>query len=458
MRSLARRLVHGSLWSLAARLLSIGATMLGTVLLTRYLSTVEMGIFFLAISLVNVAKKVGQYGLMRVAVRRISEALALYGHSHAARVGRDLMAFGLLFMLFTSLLMWLFVLPALPQLIDMTSRIAELKDYVIVWAAALVVLSLSTSVLRGFHEDRAASLVGTALAPVLVALGYLFVFYIPNGDNLKTVLVLTAIMHVIAAILAFTLLRRPLNNPVHIQQQGWKDFMSGATPFWINSVTMFVLSSAGLWVLGVYHTESDVAIYGAAMKLIAVAVGMVNIVQPILQPAISDAYARKDYIRMGRALRTSGLVTGLPTILICIILIAFPGLLMEQIFGAPYREGAAVLAALSAGYLIVAFIGMPGIALDMTDGQKQYMFATLATSTATLVVILLIITDHGPFWLAVVVSAGLVFQRLVFWAMLRRHVQVRSDLFAARFGDLKLAIDYVVQILLRRGSRRDDRP
>jgi O-antigen/teichoic acid export membrane protein len=406
MRPLAHRLVHGTLWPLAARVVGIGGALLGTVLLTRFLSTAEMGIFFLAASVMQVTRRIGQYGLLRVAVRRISESLALQDRTHAARVGRDLTVFGILFILVTSLLMWLFVFPVLPFFIGMMARIAELKDYIVVWAAAMVIIGLSSAVLCGFHDNRAASLVGVALAPVLATVGYLFMFFISTGDNLKTAIVLTAVTHAIAAIVAPALLRKPLRNSIPTHLQGWNEIMSGATPFWINSVPLLLLSSAGLWVLGAYYAESDVAIYGAAMKLIAVSVGMIGIVQPVLQPVISDSYARNDHLQLGRTLRAAGLVTGLPTILVCVTFMVFPGFWMELVFGPVYREGADVLIALSAGYLAAAFIGLPGIALEMTDAQKQFMFATLATGTITLAAILLFTADFGRLWLAVVVFGG----------------------------------------------------
>jgi len=456
-RPLAQRLVHGTLWSFISRVWDIGATFVGTVLLARYLSKADMGTFFLAASAVQVAKRIGQYGLLRVTVRRVSEALALKDRAHAARVGRDVMTFGLWFMTGTFLLIWLFVLPWLPTLVSLAAPIAEMKHYILLWAAAMVVVSLASAVNRGFHDYATSSLVGTALEPTLITAGYLLLFFFTTAHTLSVVVPVTAMMEVLAAIIALGFLLRPLRDPVRSVQQDWKQLMSGATPFWINSVALLLLSSAGLWVLGAYHSGNDVAIYGAAMKLIAAAIGMTGIVQPVLQPAISDSYARKDYVRLGRALRAAGLVTGLPTILICLTFIVLPGLWMEIVFGPAYRDGAGVLVALSVGYLIAAFIGLPGVALDMTDAQKKYMFATLGTGGVTLAAIFLVAPGYGAFWMAIVVSAGLVLQRIVFWAMLRQHAQVRSDLFLAKPGDLQSAATLVIQMIRRRAGREKEK-
>jgi O-antigen/teichoic acid export membrane protein len=177
---------------------------------------------------------------------------------------------------------------------------------------------------------------------------------------------------------------------------------------------------------------------------------MIGIIQPVLQPAISDSYVRKDYDRLGRALRTAGMATGLPTILICASFVVFPELWMELIFGPAYRDGAPVLAVLGCGYIVAALIGMPGVALDMTDAQKQFMIATLATGTLTMIGIFAVTERFGAYWLAVVVAVGLVIQRLVFWQMLRHHLHVRSDLLAANLDDLRLGLKLVLDITLRR--------
>src|SRR6266542_6926934 len=84
--SIRGRLVRGSAWVLAGRILSIVSGVAVNLLLSRILTPAELGDYFLAFTIVLFASTLAQLGMDRTIVRLVAEAIGIrqYGRAGAA--------------------------------------------------------------------------------------------------------------------------------------------------------------------------------------------------------------------------------------------------------------------------------------------------------------------------------------------------------------------------------------
>jgi len=73
-QSIKRRLVTGSIYAFGGQLVSTIAALAGTALLARILSPHNLGIYFIAFSVVSLLSVASQFGLGRTVVRTVAEA------------------------------------------------------------------------------------------------------------------------------------------------------------------------------------------------------------------------------------------------------------------------------------------------------------------------------------------------------------------------------------------------
>jgi hypothetical protein len=193
------------------------------------------------------------------------------------------------------------------------------------WIAIAVVQEITAETFRGFHDIRLATLLGGlatggksgGLIMRVVLLGILGLLWVRSEQtSLATVMLVCIGSGSVSMVLALWLLYGKISSlgPSESAQEeepvSAKEVLEDAIPFLAIALTSFVLLSAGIWILGFFHEE--VAVYGAASRLVTFVAMPLLIVNLVLPPNVAEMYAQARTGRLERTLRTFSTLAGVP--------------------------------------------------------------------------------------------------------------------------------------------------
>ena len=210
-----------------------------------------------------------------------------------------------------------------------------------------------------------------------------------------------------------------------------------SSPLWITSLILFTLTQADLWIAGIYLPQQQVAVYGAAFRLVLLVAVPLQIVNMVVAPLIAELYTQGKREELERSLRVAATVTGIPSFLTLVAFMLFGKPILGLVFGGYYREGALILALLSVGQLVNVWTGSCVQTLMMTGNQAPVMNATIATG-------LLIITGalwaghiYGAVGIAGAVATGKAFQNILMLFYARKRTGIWTHITFSSSGGIR---------------------
>jgi O-antigen/teichoic acid export membrane protein len=299
---LRRRLLSGSAWASGGR---IGGAMVGivtTMLLERMLSPAEFGAYFLALSIVSLGAVVGALGLPKTVVGLVAENMGLNRSDRARGAIRTVLGLGVLGALGVGLA-YLLVGKLVGNFFDSPALVA-LTGLMASWIAISVAQEITAETFRGFHDIRLATLLGgqatggksSGLIMRVLLLGILALLLVKDGQvDLATVMLVSIGSGSVSVLLSLWLLHgkvSSLGSSEGAQEKeepvSAKEVLDDAIPFLAIALTSFVLLSADIWILGALGSLEEVAIYGAASKLVTFVAMPLLIVNLVLPPIVAE--------------------------------------------------------------------------------------------------------------------------------------------------------------------------
>lgn len=424
--SLKRRLVSGGAWTLGNRLLVTLTQLISLALLARLLSLEDMGVYFLIANLVAVIAVVSQLGLTQTLVRLVADALArnLPGRARAAIV--NILLMGMISALATGLLLQFGVGQWLARSVFHSQTMAAVILWTALWAVVQALQRFLDEAFRGLHDLRLASIFGGIVTGILTVIFYAML-WVGGKADLESVLILNVVAFVISVLLAGAVLAakiRPLRGEGELAV---KEIIAISWPLFFASLTNILLLRADLWILGMYRPEHEVAMYGAAARIITVMTIPLSMASAILSPMIAELHAQGQKDRLEKVLRAVATLGGLPAVIVILlfIFVGQPGL--ELIYGnALYREGWPVLVLLGLGQLVNIWSGVCAQLMMMTGHQKAVMVIALGTSALAILGAVLAVRPFGMVGVAFAFAAGIALQNIIMVVHSYRVLGVRS--------------------------------
>jgi O-antigen/teichoic acid export membrane protein len=412
-----------------------------TSVLTRLLTSTEVGDYLLAFSIISVGAVIGSLGLPKTVLRFVAESMTLGQPGRARRAIYTALGLGVLGALCISLAYlfivgdlvskYLFHSPALVAVIGLTAG----------WMAISALQEILAEAFRGFHDIRMATLFGglatggksAGLIMRVMLLACLVVIWATSGQtDLRTVMLVSVGSGAASSLLAALFLRkrissldaRGIENPVSA-----KETLRDAFPILLISLTSFILlSAADLWILGCFGSKDDVAVYGVASRLVAFISMPLLLTNLVLPPIIAEMYAQGRTSQLERTLRSFSTLSGVPSLLFLIVFMLLGGPILGLVYGAKLfppgslaiHEGAIVLVLLSAGKLAAVWAGSCGAVLQFTGHQGSMLRINLLTSPLFVIGALLLVRDYGPIGVASMTAAITVLQNAALVLVARR--------------------------------------
>ena len=440
-KGLKRRLLAGMAWVLAGRTVGVMVSLMVSALLARMLSPSDLGIYFLVFSLVSTAAVVAQLGLNRAVVPLVAGALAVGNVRRAkgAAVGAmrlgALGALGIALILSTGAGRWL-VTDVLQ-----TPSLAPLLGYAAAWAMLLALTGLLAEIFRGYHHIAGATLFGGLVANMLTAVPLVGLWWLEPGiKDITLLLQLSLSATGLSVIFAASYLWRGPCSGERIEMVPTREIASTAWSLFITTVFLFILSQAGLWILGKHQSPDEVAVYGAAARLVLLVVMPLVVVNAVVPPLITEMYVKQHRRQLEGLLRTMSAIAGIPALLAVAVLAVAGEPIMQMVYGSQYGVGSMVLAVLALGSIVHIWAGTANIVLMNTGHQATMMVTTAITGIIAVLLALFVVSDYGALGVAVAMAVGGNLQGLALWWVTHRKTGIWTHMGRLRMHHLHSAL------------------
>jgi O-antigen/teichoic acid export membrane protein len=206
------------------------------------------------------------------------------------------------------------------------------------------------------------------------------VWLVQGQTTLATILLLAVGSGIISALLGGWVLYRKV---MYLCLQGVesaqtrlssREMLRVAWPLLGSSLTVVLLSQADVWILGIFRSEEEVAIYGAASRLALPALVLVTwVLYAVLPPLIAEKYATGEMAILERLLRTGATVSAIIAFPVFVAFVLLPGKILGLVYGSLYESGAWILAILSLGHFVNVVTGLHGYVLTMTGYERTQL-------------------------------------------------------------------------------------
>lgn len=404
-----QKILKGSAWVLIGKLLS---TVLGVVVngfLARMMGRDAMGGYFVAFSIVMIGSTVSELGLNKTVVRLVAAGRA------RAKPGavRDAVRLTFLIGMLCALLLGtaLALGPGQRLALDLFNSpiVADAMPFVAGWMVAMVLQTLVAETFRGFKSFLAATLFGGLIVDLFSVCVFGLMWLNGSHPELSQVVLIMLGLTAAAGLVGGALLMGRLSGMRGRGHHDPREVLGISLPLLVVSLSsFFVGTGVDLWVIASFEPTDQVALYGAAAKLMFLVATPFIIISQVVPPIIAQLYEQRRLKELESALRSTATLAGLPAAAVLIFMMVFGSWLLELVYGkAFYAEASTVLVILGFARLFAVATGSCGVALTMTGHQKLMMWITMFSAAFSFGLELLLVR---PFGIVGVATATLIAQ------------------------------------------------
>lgn len=425
--SLKKRLFSGSIWAFIGKLMTSILNVVIAALLVHLLVPEEVGAYFLIFSFVTIAAMIAQLGLNHTVVRLIAESMALNKPGRALKTIRLSLLYSGLASFVVAGLLWLGLAKwIIDNLFNSSVLMNSVIGLTILWVVLTTLQNLVAETFRGFHIIQLATLFSELLRSLLLTLAIFAIWLFYDKSTLEETTLLSVITTGLTVLIAGRFLWKKIKE---LSSEGEKDLsakelLNITWPMWLTNLTFFLLIQADIWVLGIFITPEQVAIYGAVSRLVALVSMPLMIVNAVLPPLIAELYAQNRKRQLEQLLRLAATITSIPTFILLAIFTIFSEPLLELVYGEYYRQGSMMLIFLSLGQFVNVWSGSCGLTLMMTGYQKTMMVISIFCGLMTVAGAIWVVEPYGAIGVAAVAGTGIAIQNFLMLIFVKNKLDI----------------------------------
>ena len=410
---LTQRLFTGIAWTVGAKVVTFVLGLIVSGLLARLLTPDELGIYFLVWSFVTTFVVVSGLGMNQAVIRLVAEGMGTDRPGRARSAIRHAFLSSFLASLFLAVVFFVSVHWVSPADWDMASRnqIALLASIAIIVSTASTLLP---EVFRGFHEIRIAvllsGLAGSAIPAVLLG-----TLWLARAGSLPQVLLVPVIAGGVSILVGSWLLRRTTRGLGRDGELQLREVLIISAPLMVTSLIWTLKDRTAIWILGLFSTQADIAVYGAAERLMLMVVTPLLLVNFVIPPIVAEMYAQGERSQLEKTVRRVVTLASIPAFLALLVLLLFGSPILGLVYGDFYRQGDKILVILSVAQLVNVWAGSCGIVLMMTGYQVAMMQVTVFAGLVGIVLGVVLTSQFGASGMAIAASTALVVQNVGMW-------------------------------------------
>jgi len=382
-------------------------------LLSRYLTPIELGGYFLVNNLVMTLALVVNLGLPEAVTRTVAQKSSEPGNATVlGMISASFRLHSVAALAVGTLLLGGGAGLLLQGAFDIDGN-WSLDALLVAWIILLALQLLLGASFRGFHNIRDATIYGRTLRVVLALPAALLLHAFVENFTLVHAIGAWVLALVVNDLLAWRKLRQRLRSDVEPVRPPSLELLNRAYPFLLNALLLTLIARSGLWVLGVSDSNDEVALYGASLQMVSLLLFPMQIINQVLPPFISSLHSqRSQHSKLQNIIRSFATLGAIASGSLFLIFLFFGEQLLAIVFGDFYREAAPLLLVLALGQTFNILTGPHGALLRMTDHQHMLFRINLVSGTLTFAGILLVAPHFGAIGIAIVISGTIAIQNV----------------------------------------------
>ena len=430
----------GGIWGKAAQYLY-------SIILARYLGARLLGIYFLALGLVDTIGTISRFALNEGILKFVplywgkQDVARTKGTvTQALKIGtiNGIIAAGIIFLFSEKIAVDIFHCSSLAPALKVASFTIPIFSFTI----------LALTVTQAFHTLKYMVFVNQIFRPLFkIALGILLFLLGGKLFAALSVHIISLILGVFLALRFLYLAFPGIKNKETITET--KKLLSYSFPLFLGVVFYFLLTKVDTFMLAYFRSIEEVGIYNITVNTVMLLFLIGISFRSIFTPMISNLYNRKEMKQLEFFYKTLSrwiFTLALPVFLLFII---FPKQIMT-IFGAKFVDGWQALFLLAIALFVYTFSGLGGQMLKMSGKQNLTFYNTLIIFFLNLGLNLLLIPRYGMPGAAFATGTSLVILNII--ALIQVRLGLKMGPFSKKYLPALTAgiITGIVTLLLKK--------
>ena len=424
--SLRNRFISGSSWALIGKVISSASTLGVNILLARLLSPNDMGSFFLILSIISTFTIIGQWGLGRGLVKLVASELA------SGNTDRAHTAISSAFIIVASISIILALLMTSPvgewfvHKLSGTDFLVPITGLIGLWIIIRALQGIVSESFRGFHDIQKATIFGGMLTAVISLLLYFSVWLQSGHVELQAAVKLMVYAATISLIIGSVLLTKKVGRFVLSKKSEISKVYRFGLPLMITNISLFATLEVHIWVLAYFQPETEVALYGASLRLVLLLAMPLTIINAVIPPMIADMYSQKQFDRVQSLLQKSATIVSVPAIIIFIVIMLYGSEILGLVYGDNYTQAYIPFIVLAVGQLINVLTGSPGVLLTMSGHERVVMKTAFIAGCMGVIASLIGVQAYGALGAATGYAVGIIINNTSMWAYSARYLTINT--------------------------------
>lgn len=393
-----------------------------SIILGRVLGPAGVGVYFLALTIVNIGSIISRLGLDNAVLKFASISYSEGNLPRFSAVYRKSVVLVSVTGVFCSLLLWKF----LPFFELTAAENSEFRDVVFWMLFGIVPLSLVQ--LQGeFLKARNQPVLGLAVQStihqgllLLVVVGVALMS--PARPLLIAVAFSCSIIVTCLITMSYVIARTGINWSESINSKTL--LRMGLPLLWVSGLNL-MMDWTDIIVLGMYEDSSSVGIYAIAVNVSGLISFFLIAANSVVAPKFAALHyqGKTDELETLARKCTFGLAAvGVPAAL----LLGLLAVSTLNLFGPGFADGALALRILLIGQIINVVVGPVGCILIMTGGERVVRNNAFLAVAANVIGNLLLIPAFGMIGAAASTAGSLVLKNLLLFAYLRKRMSIST--------------------------------
>ncbi len=419
-----KRLLHGGLWAIFGRGLGVLSGLAVNALLARLLPPDEMGAYFLTVSVVVFVSMISQFGMPTAAVRFIAESM---GRNRPGRVRETILRAIMVYIVVGGGIAVAYVSGIgnwVASVLFHSNAMLHATPWIALLALILGLQGLLAEIFRGFHDLRLASLLGGVSTSVFSASAFFVVWILVGHADFQLALKLSAGAALSSVVVSVALLSPRVRRLRGEGSIGVSELLQTGWPLCVSSLAIFAAVQGDLWVVGALLTDRDAAVYGAALRLLAMMTMMHGLAVSVVQSTVAELYGQGRMDELQVVIQRAAFLACLVAAVVLVCLALFGREILNAVFGSFYVTGYWPLMMLAAGQFVGMLFGPTEIVMMMSGYQRATMWIILLNTALGLILAVFLAPRMGLAGVAGSWAGIALLEGFVSWWYVKKNLSV----------------------------------
>ena len=406
-------------------ILKIFGSLFGYIFLlvvTRNFGAESWGVFVLCLAILNITSMLSRCGIDMASLKYVSQ----YNDNLSKVKGIYTIAISFIFIfsLLMSIILFLNSQLLASYLFD-KPHLADIFKTISFILIPFSILSLNSQTLRGLKKIKVFAFLHYTARFMFALIIFFISYYFIKIDNFNlpiyTFIISILICMIISSYYILPILKsKKINRLITIKQ-----FFNTSYPMMLSSSILLLMAWVDTLILGVYTSETDVGVFNVALKLALVTSIVIESVNSIVAPKISETYNNNLFKKFNVIVKQSTRIIFFTSLPIFILLLIFPEFLLS-FFGSDFLSAKNTLMILLVGQIFNSSCGSVGLILQMTGKQKIVQNVLFFSLILNIVLNFILIPKFGYKGAAIASSSSIIFWNLILVFYVKKYYKINS--------------------------------